>query len=93
MLLSTIQEHIEFLDDLVGVHPVAFQPSIPNLIYQYNFYVNYPETVLSVPNPEIAVEGKGDGKKGWSEKSRSSEDAQEAEAAPEAEVADTAAEE
>jgi hypothetical protein len=31
----------------------AFKPSIPNLVYQYNMYANFPTTRLCVRNPEI----------------------------------------
>jgi len=66
LLLSTIAENSEVLQELLGATPQAFQPSIPHLIYQYNFFVNYPSQRLSQLNPEIAVDGLGDGKKGYS---------------------------
>jgi hypothetical protein len=31
----------------------AFLPSIPNLVYQYNLYTNYPSAQFAVKNPEI----------------------------------------
>jgi hypothetical protein len=34
-------------------HPQAFLPSIPNLVYQYNLYTNYPSAVFAKKNPEI----------------------------------------
>lgn len=41
------------MKELLGVTPQAFQPSIPNLVYQYNFYTNYTPTALGKKNPEI----------------------------------------
>ena len=53
IILSTVQENAEFLKHLLKVQPQAFKPSIPNLVYQYNFYTNYGSKRLSVNNPEI----------------------------------------
>ena len=55
LLLSTIQENADFLRQEMGVVPTAFWPSIPHLVYQYCFYVNYESGRLSEPNPEIPV--------------------------------------
>lgn len=52
-LVSTIAENAEMMEELLGVKPQAFKPSIPNLVYQYNLYCNYPSEGLSVANPEI----------------------------------------
>jgi EEF1A lysine methyltransferase 1 len=41
------------LTDLLGAKTTLFQPSIPNLVYQYNLFTNYPSTVFSKTNPEI----------------------------------------
>ena len=41
--------------------PCAFQPSIPNLIYQYHLFVNYESTRLAVGNPEIDGVGTSKG--------------------------------
>lgn len=30
-----------------------FKPSIPHLVYQYDFYANYETTALAAKNPEI----------------------------------------
>lgn len=30
-----------------------FQPSIPNLVYQYNVFTNYPSERFAQKNPEI----------------------------------------
>ena len=32
---------------------IAFLPSIPHLVYQYNLYTNYNSDVYSKKNPEI----------------------------------------
>ncbi len=61
-LLSTIPENGDLLNKLLGAGPQVFQPSIPNLIYQYNFFVNYDSERLSHVNEEIALHA--DGKKG-----------------------------
>ena len=53
LILSTICENEAMLQALLGVHPVEFRPSIPNLVYQYSFYANYPTAVLSKRNPEV----------------------------------------
>lgn len=53
LILSSIMENAAMLNELLGVHPVAFKPSIPHLIYQYNFYTNYTPIILSQKNPEI----------------------------------------
>jgi hypothetical protein len=53
IILSTVQENSEFLKHLLKVQPQAFKPSIPHLVYQYNFYTNYQSKHLSVCNPEI----------------------------------------
>ncbi len=39
--------------------PQKFQPSIPNLIYQYNFFINYESEKLSQINPEIEMYATG----------------------------------
>ena len=53
IILSTVQENAEFLKRLLKVQPQAFKPSIPHLVYQYNFYTNYGSKHLSESNPEI----------------------------------------
>ena len=53
LLLSTIPEHEGYLHVLLGCAQPRFRPSIPNLIYQYSLYVNYPSAPLSKLNPEI----------------------------------------
>lgn len=42
------------MHELLDLKRVAFQPSIPNLIYQYDLYTNFEPTALGAVNPEIA---------------------------------------
>lgn len=56
ILLSSILENAGMLEELLGVKPVAFQPSIPHLVYQYSFYTNYESLELQRRNPELAVD-------------------------------------
>jgi len=53
VLLTTIPEHVQFLHQLLGASIRRFRPSIPNLIYQYSLYTNYPSAILNKLNPEI----------------------------------------
>jgi hypothetical protein len=54
-ILTTIEENKNLLFELFQARPTAFQPSIPNLVYQYNLFTNYPATTFSSPNPEIPL--------------------------------------
>ena len=53
IILSSISENANMLSELLQVHPCVFKPSIPHLVYQYNFYTNYEERALGQSNPEI----------------------------------------
>ena len=53
LLLSTIPENLDLLQPLLHVHIAAFRPSIPHLIYQYSFFINYTSERLGQLNPEI----------------------------------------
>mmetsp|Transcript_5880 Transcript_5880/g.10193 ORF Transcript_5880/g.10193 Transcript_5880/m.10193 type:complete len:190 (-) Transcript_5880:249-818(-) len=53
ILASTIQENAPMMKELLDVNPSVFFPSIPHLVYQYCFYVNYTSPRLSEKNPEI----------------------------------------
>mmetsp|Transcript_58980 Transcript_58980/g.140827 ORF Transcript_58980/g.140827 Transcript_58980/m.140827 type:complete len:184 (+) Transcript_58980:113-664(+) len=53
IVLSTIAENAGMLEELLGVRMQAFQPSIPNLVYQYNMFCNYDSERLGTKNPEI----------------------------------------
>lgn len=53
IILTTIIENQDFLKQRLNVTPSVFQPSIPNLVYQYSLYTNYTSEIFSVKNPEI----------------------------------------
>jgi EEF1A lysine methyltransferase 1 len=53
VLASTIPENAAFMEELLGVRPRRFRPSIPHLVYQYAMYCNYDSPGLDVPNPEV----------------------------------------
>mmetsp|Transcript_25807 Transcript_25807/g.42382 ORF Transcript_25807/g.42382 Transcript_25807/m.42382 type:complete len:186 (+) Transcript_25807:109-666(+) len=53
IILTTIQENEETLKDLMGVTRRHFLPSIPNLVYQYALYTNFPSVSFDQRNPEI----------------------------------------
>ncbi|CAN0468825.1 unnamed protein product, partial [Phaeothamnion confervicola] len=53
ILASTISENAPLMLELLRVRPVAFKPSIPNLVYQYDFYTNYESPRLAKRNLEI----------------------------------------
>lgn len=50
---TTVIENEELLRELLGIVPTAFMPSIPNLVYQYNLFTNYPSEIFAIKNPEI----------------------------------------
>ena len=43
LIISSIAENLEHFQELFGseMRPVGFQPSVPSLVYQYTFFVNY----------------------------------------------------
>ena len=53
--VGVLQPYLNELKDILGedVYATNFLPSIPNLVYQYNLYVNYQSNVFSKKNPEI----------------------------------------
>lgn len=53
ILGSTIDENEEMLKNMLDLHRIKFRPSIPNLVYQYSFYVNYDDEACNEKNPEI----------------------------------------
>ena len=55
VVLTTVRENADLLNELFGVTPTAFQPSIPHLVYQYDLYTNYNSSTFSKLNPEIPV--------------------------------------
>lgn len=50
---TTVIENAQLLQAELQLHPTAFMPSIPNLVYQYNLFTNYPSKVFATKNPEI----------------------------------------
>ena len=53
ILATTVVENKEMMDRLLDCRPTNFRPSIPNLVYQYNTYSNFPCERLARANPEI----------------------------------------
>lgn len=53
ILCCSIKENDKMLHSLIQVTPQVFKPSIPHLIYQYNFYSNYEHEDLQQINPEV----------------------------------------
>jgi hypothetical protein len=50
-LIILALSNYSFCDDFLPLQ--AFQPSIPNLVYQYNLFTNYDATTFAKANPEI----------------------------------------
>lgn len=53
VICTTILENEPLLKELFGCEATQFQPSIPNLVYQYNLFTNYKSDVFAKLNPEI----------------------------------------
>lgn len=53
VICSTIAENADLMRRLLRLERVAFQPSIPHLIYQYDLFTNFAPSVLCHANPEI----------------------------------------
>ena len=53
IILSSINENAGMLQELLGVLPCRFKPSIPHLVYQYNFFTNFEPCARAQVNPEI----------------------------------------
>ena len=53
VLASTVAENAPLMAELLGAKPLAFKPSIPNLVYQYNLFASYDAPCLAERNPEI----------------------------------------
>lgn len=53
ILVSTILENQDKLKNMLGVSVRNYKPSIPHLVYQYNFFSNYEDEELNKLNPEI----------------------------------------
>ena len=53
ILVSSIAENDGQLKRLLNLDIKNFKPSIPHLVYQYNFFANYDDEELNKKNPEI----------------------------------------
>ena len=53
ILTCSIAENQEILFSLLNLKLRTFQPSIPHLVYQYNFYTNYEDDEFNKKNEEI----------------------------------------
>lgn len=55
ILTCSIVENEQLLKDLLSLNKQNYQPSIPHLVYQYNFYSNYDDDKLKSYNKELDV--------------------------------------
>ena len=55
VIATTVIENAPLMKELFDATPTEFQPSIPNLVYQYACFTNFPCVCLSQPNEEIAL--------------------------------------
>jgi len=53
VLATTVDENADLMEALFGCKPVVFRPSVPNLVYQYSVFVNFPSAVLNDINSEL----------------------------------------
>jgi len=54
ILGSTVPENVEWMGEVLpGIKPRRYQPSIPNLVYQYCMWANYDSERMDTPNDEI----------------------------------------
>ncbi len=53
VLVSSIGENGPMFKAMFGATPLKFRPSIPNLVYQYELFANFPTTYLNTLNPEV----------------------------------------
>lgn len=56
IIACSIAENKEMLNKLLNFEIKKYQPSIPHLVYQYNFFSNYDDEELNKFNPEIPVD-------------------------------------
>jgi hypothetical protein len=56
ILGCSLRENGPLLHSLLGVECMAFLPSVPNLVYQFNAFCNYDSALLSQRNPELPEE-------------------------------------
>jgi hypothetical protein len=55
ILASSISENKDMLKELLNLDIKNYQPSIPHLVYQYNFFTNYNDEELDKLNSEIII--------------------------------------
>jgi hypothetical protein len=55
ILTCSLFENSELLSKLLDLKLKKFQPSIPHLVYQYNFYSNYDDESLNLINEELNI--------------------------------------
>ena len=53
VLATTVRENQFLMRELFDAKPMEFRPNIPNLVYQYNIFLNVESSVLSQINQEI----------------------------------------
>lgn len=53
VVATTVKENQDLMMELFQASPTVFKPSVPNLVYQYEIYINTECEILSLPNPEI----------------------------------------
>lgn len=53
VVLTTVIENAQLLNEQLGVRPNRYLPAIPNLPYQYAVYTNFAAAQLDQPNPEV----------------------------------------
>lgn len=55
IIATTVWENAPLMKELFGAAPTTFQPAIPNLVYQYACFANFPCDRLTRPNGEITL--------------------------------------
>jgi hypothetical protein len=55
ILTCSIAENKDLLKKLLDLEMKNYQPSIPHLVYQYNFFANYEDDLLNEINKEIII--------------------------------------
>jgi 16S rRNA G966 N2-methylase RsmD len=53
IICTTVAENEELIKRLFMCQSTKFQPSIPNLTYQYNTYANFESNALATTNAEL----------------------------------------
>lgn len=53
IICTTVEQNAALMERLFNCKATRFQPSIPQLVYQYNTYANFQSACLSTINPEL----------------------------------------